>query len=117
MGVVPIPVNTPTPTKASSSKSSAKRRKTKATPVKGGSYKEARNDQEQALKAEVIKVIKKLLSKKNLPRDKFKFLCFHVSSNIFSRLVNKKDISRPQRMVKQRSGKISKLIDDELARL
>jgi len=78
-------------------------------------YSTATTPEQTALKNEIIRVTKKLLSKKNLDRARFKHFCFHVTGNIFTRLCQKPDLSNPSKMVRSRKAKIAKLIEDELA--
>jgi len=79
-------------------------------------YSTPKTPEQSALKNEILKVTKKLLSKKNLDRPRFKHYCFHVTGNIFTRLCQKADLSNPAKMVRSRKSKIARLIDEELSK-
>lgn len=80
-------------------------------------YYQPKNDQESALRTEVIKCVKTLLHKHPaapLPKQVFKFIAVHSSGNVFTNLVKKDDISKPGKMLKQRVKKINQLINAEI---
>jgi len=72
---------------------------------------------EERLKLHIISAVKKLLRGKNLDKRMFKFICRHCSSNLFSILSVKKDISRPEKMIHMRMAKIARLVDEECEKI
>jgi hypothetical protein len=73
--------------------------------------------EEERLKLHIISVVKKLLRGKNLDKRLFKFICRHCSSNLFSILSAKKDISKPEKMIHMRMAKIARLVDEECEKI
>lgn len=80
-------------------------------------YKVPTSPAEEALRLAIIAAVKKLLRNKRLNKKMFKFICKHVSLNVFSILSEKKDISNPEKMVQIRMSKIAKLVDVECGRI
>jgi len=76
-------------------------------------YKTARTPEERALLFAVVAAVKKILRKKSLSKEVFKFICKHASGNVFTRLSDKKRISRPEKLVESRLTKIKQLVDAE----
>jgi hypothetical protein len=76
-------------------------------------YRSPASPEEERLKLHIISVVKKLLKNKKLDKRMFKFICRHCSSNLFSILSAKKDISKPEKMIQVRMAKIAKLVDEE----
>jgi len=81
------------------------------------SYKVPTSPAEEALRLCIVATVKKLLKHKKLTKKVFKFVCKHVSLNVFSILSAKKDISNPEKLLRTRIKKITKLVDDECARV
>jgi len=80
-------------------------------------YKTARTPEERALLFAIVAAVKKLLRKKSLSKDMFKFICKHASGNVFTRLCDKQRISRPEKLVQSRLKKIKQLVDAECKRV
>jgi len=80
-------------------------------------YKVPTSPEEEKLRLAIISAVKELLRGKKLDKKMFKFVCKHCSLNIFSILSEKKDISKPEKMIHLRMGKIKKLVDEECARV
>lgn len=80
-------------------------------------YKVPKSPEEEKLRLSIISAVKEMLRGKKLDKKMFKFVCKHCSLNVFSILSEKKDISKPEKMIHQRMAKIKKLVDEECERV
>jgi len=94
----------------------SKSSKTQMTMVSSVEYKRPTTPEEKALKFAVVAEVKKMLKKKKLSKEMFKFICKHCAGNIFTRLAENARISKPKKLVRSRKEKIKALIDAECLR-
>jgi len=99
------------------SKKKSKSSKKPMTMVPSVQYKTPANPEEKALLLAVVAEVKKVLKKKKLSKQVFKFICKHCAGNIFTRLAENARISKPKKLVRSRKEKIKALIDAECLRV
>jgi len=95
----------------------SKSSKKPSTVVPAVHYKTPASPEEKALKLAVVAEVKKVLKKKKLSKEVFKFICKHCAGNIFTRLAENSRISKPKKLVRSRKEKIKALIDTECMRV
>lgn len=95
----------------------SKSQKKQMTMVSSVQYKRPETPEEKALLFAVVAEVKKMLKKKKLSKETFKFICKHCAGNIFTRLVENARISKPKKLVRSRKEKIKALIDAECKRV
>jgi len=94
----------------------AKREKLSKISVNGTTnYPIPKNRQQQKLRYAILACVKKMLKQKKIINKKtFSFVCRHCTGNIYSRLCDKDDISKPDKMLRRRMDKIKSLVEDEI---
>jgi len=95
----------------------SKSSKKQMTMVSSVEYKRPATPEEKALLLAVVAEVKKMLKKKKLSKEMFKFICKHCAGNIFTRLAENARISKPKKLVRSRKEKIKALIDAECLRV
>jgi len=92
-------------------------RKPPPAPLTPLEYKLPTSPAQEKLLLHVIGAVKKCLKEHpTLDKKIFKFICKHAAGNIFTRLLQKKNLSNPSRMVNSRMGKIRSLVEQEVAK-